>query len=313
MHRSNIFSAKFLPHGDNRIVSCSGNGSVLYSDLDSLQLNLEEGTLTGGSYRAPNDQANYFNCHTGTAYEVISVPSEPSSFMSCGEDGTVRFFDLRVVSKCNRQYCRENILVYAPTSITALSLAPISNSYLAVGCSDFIRIFDRRYLKLVEFPPVPESSTASPPSLNSFGSDFYSKAVKHFKIPNEDKRSYRVTSLVYSSNEQELLVSFSSEYLYLFDMTHSGVNADGTIVTKGRRRRRESPKVLRKLRLRGDWSDTGSSSSTFLDQQSSAISSFLSPSKRPRGSTAERSFRAISAAAQLWNHESHDGTAFTHA
>lgn len=257
LHRSNIFSAKFLPQGDNRIVSCSGNGSVLYTDLESVPLTLEEETLTGGSYRASVEQANYFSCHNGTTYEVIPIPSEPNSFLSCGEDGTVRFFDLRIVSKCNRQYCRENILVYSPTSVSALSLSPISYNYLAVGCSDFIRIFDRRFMKLVEFP-APELSSPTPPaSLSSFGADYYSKAVKLFKIPSEEKRSYRVTSLVYSPNEQELLASFSSEYLYLFDMSHDGTMEVGTVAVKGRRRRRDSPKVLRKLRLRGDWSDTG--------------------------------------------------------
>lgn len=256
-HRSNIFSAKFLPHGDNRIVSCSGNGSVLYTDLENVPLTLESDTLTGGSYRASNEQTNHFNCHTGTAYEVVPIPCEPNSFLSCGEDGTVRFFDLRIASKCNRQYCRENILVYSPTSVSALSLSPVSHNYLAVGCSDFIRIFDRRFMKLAEFP-LPDASSPTPPaSLSSFGADYYSKAVKLFKIPSEEKRSYRVTSLVYSSNEQELLVSFSSEYLYLFDMSHAGVMEDGSAAVKGRRRRRESPKVLRKLRLRGDWSDTG--------------------------------------------------------
>jgi DDB1- and CUL4-associated factor 6 len=258
VHRSNIFSAKFLPQGDNRVVSCSGNGSVLYTDLDTVPLTREENTdvLVGGSYRASNEEANYFNCHTGTAYEVITIPCESNCFMSCGEDGTVRFFDLRIVSKCHRQYCRENILVYAPTSVTALSLSPISNNYLAVGCADFIRILDRRFLKLVEFPAV-DVNVATPPSLNSYGTDYYTNAVKLFKIPTDEKRSYRVTSLNYSRNEQELLVSFSSEYLYLFDMTKDGVTPDGNVVTKGRRRRRESPKVLRKLRLRGDWSDTG--------------------------------------------------------
>lgn len=259
VHRSNIFSAKFLPHGDSRIISCSGNGSVLFTDLESVPLTREAesgDTLIGGSYRASNEQANFFSCHTGTAYEVIAVPCEPNSFMSCGEDGTVRFFDLRSVSKCNRQYCRENVLVYSPMSVTAMSLSPISNNYLAVGCSDFIRIFDRRFMKLAEFPAV-EAGNASPPSLSSLGVDYQTKAVKLFKIPSDDKRSYRVTSLVYSANEQELLVSFSSEYLYLFDMSKDGVTAEGTAVTKGRRRRRESPKVLRKLRLRGDWSDTG--------------------------------------------------------
>lgn len=259
VHRSNIFSAKFLPQSDNRIISCSGNGSVLFTDLESVPLTreIETGdTLIGGSYRAPNEQANFFNCHSGTAYEVVSVPCESNSFMSCGEDGTVRFFDLRLVSKCNRQYCRENILVYAPTSVTAMSLSPISNNYLAVGCSDFIRIFDRRFMKLAEFPAV-EAGNASPPSLSTFGADYHTKAVKLFKIPSDDKRSYRVTSLVYSPNEEELLVSFSSEYLYLFDMSKDGVTVDGATVIKGRRRRRDSPKVLRKLRLRGDWSDTG--------------------------------------------------------
>lgn len=257
VHRSNIFSAQFLPHGDNRIVSCAGNGSVLYTDLESVPLTEEEGVSVGGSYRASNDEANYFNCHTGTAYEVLTIPSEPNAFMSCGEDGTVRFFDLRIVSRCNRQYCRENILVFAPTPVSALSLAPISHNYLAVGCSDFVRIFDRRFMKLVEFPPHDITNAAPPASLSSYGSEHHTRAVKLFKVPTEDKRSYRVTSLVYSPNEQELLVSFSSEYLYLFDLTQDGIEQEGTPAVKGRRRRRESPKVLRKLRLRGDWSDTG--------------------------------------------------------
>lgn len=261
VHRSNIFSAKFLPQSDNRVVSCAGNGSVLYTDFEHVGLARESeasDALIGGSYRASNEQANYFNCHTGTAYEVIAVPSESNSFLSCGEDGTIRFFDLRSVSKCNRQYCRENILVFSPTSVTAMSLSPASNNYLAVGCSDFIRIFDRRFLKLAEFPATDPTSVPPPAALGSFGSEFHTTAVKLFKIPTDEKRSYRVTSLVYSQNEQELLVSFSSEYLYLFDMSQDGVTADGTTVVKGsRRRRRESPKVLRKLRLRGDWSDTG--------------------------------------------------------
>lgn len=258
VHRSNIFSAQFLPHGDNRIVSCAGNGSVLYTDLESVQLAEEDGVSVGGSYRASTDELNgYFNCHTGTAYEVLTIPSEPNAFMSCGDDGTIRFFDLRIVSRCNRQHCRENILVFAPTPVSTIALAPISHNYLAVGCSDYVRIFDRRFMKLAEFPSHDITSAATPAALNSFGSEHHTKAVKLFKIPTEDKRSYRVTSLVYSPNEQELLVSFSSEYLYLFDLTQDGMEQETTPTVKGRRRRRESPKVLRKLRLRGDWSDTG--------------------------------------------------------
>lgn len=41
-----------------------------------------------------------FNCHVGTTtYEVITIPNDPFTFLSCGEDGTVRWFDLRVKSR----------------------------------------------------------------------------------------------------------------------------------------------------------------------------------------------------------------------
>lgn len=305
VHRSNIFSAKFLPQSDNRIISCSGNGSVIYTDLDSVPLTVSDTeTLVGGSYRASNEEANYFNCHTGTAYEVVTIPSDSNSFMSCGEDGTVRFYDLRIVSKCNRQYCRENILVYAPTSVTAMSLSPISHNYLAVGCSDYIRIFDRRFMKLAEFPATDPTNATPPSSLNSFGAEYHTKAVKMFKIPLEEKRTYRVTSLVYSPNEQELLASFSSEYLYLFDMSHDGVEVDGATVVKGRRRRRESPKVLRKLRLRGDWSDTGTSINSSRLRFDRGLFA-----NRTRSPSIERGVRAIKAPTQLRTHESNDRTA----
>lgn len=259
VHRSNIFSAKFLPHSNVEVVSCAGNGSVLYTDLSTIPMCVKTGSpaLVGGSYRASNENLSFFNCHNGkTAYEVITIPSEPNSFMSCGEDGTIRFYDLRIVSRCTVEHCRENILVYSPVAITSMSLSPISNTYLAVGCADFVRIFDRRYLKLVELP-APDPENPIPPTISSFGADYHTKALKLFKIPTEEKRSYRVTSLNYSQDEKELLVNFSSEYLYLFDVTQDGVTASGSTVEKSKRRRRESPKVLRKLRLRGDWSDTG--------------------------------------------------------
>lgn len=76
-HHSGVFI------DDRGIVSCSGDGIVLYTEL----------TILG-------DNMNYFNCHsTGTTYEVLTVPSERNSFMSCGEDGTVRLYDLRQISR----------------------------------------------------------------------------------------------------------------------------------------------------------------------------------------------------------------------
>ena len=36
-----------------------------------------------------------FTCHSTTTYEILTVAGDPNSFLSCGEDGTVRWFDLR--------------------------------------------------------------------------------------------------------------------------------------------------------------------------------------------------------------------------
>lgn len=49
-----------------------------------------------------NPQATYYNqftCHSGTTYEVITIPNDPHTFLSCGEDGNVRWFDLRTKTR----------------------------------------------------------------------------------------------------------------------------------------------------------------------------------------------------------------------
>ena len=79
-HRANIFAAKFLPEtGDNKIVSCAGDGTLLYTDI----------------LREEDTASCQFNCHAGTVYDTITIPGDPNTFLSCGEDGTVRWFDLR--------------------------------------------------------------------------------------------------------------------------------------------------------------------------------------------------------------------------
>lgn len=88
-HRANIFSAKFLPQtGDRGIVSCSGDGVVLYTELTTAA-SVKYSQKTHGSnspHRHGSDandvNLNYFNCHSsGTTYEVLTVPTEPNSFM----------------------------------------------------------------------------------------------------------------------------------------------------------------------------------------------------------------------------------------
>ncbi|XP_014599725.1 PREDICTED: DDB1- and CUL4-associated factor 6-like isoform X1 [Polistes canadensis] len=232
-HRANIFSAKFLPNnGDHRIVSCSGDGIILYTDL----------------MRRTETFHNQFACHSGTTYEVATIPGEPHSFLSCGEDGTVRWFDLRVKEKCNVARCREDVLISCQRAVTALSVNPVMPHQIAIGCSDStVRTFDRRMLGTQATGWTDSSGSVRP--------------LCSFTVPEFDGNSYRITSLSYSPDGQDVLVSYSSDHLYLFSMKdQSNVHLRKDIQMgkgKGKKHPLRSPQPVRRLRLRGDWSDTG--------------------------------------------------------
>lgn len=198
-------------------------------------------------------------------------------FRSCGEDGTVRLFDLRQISSCHKTCCKDNILILSPSAVTAMCLSPLSNNYIAIGryvlsritqiapnTHDFllnsssdsiIRIYDRRFLALVDF-----SVPGSP-------SEKHTVPVKAFTIPSYEKRPFRVTSVNFSADECELLVSYSSDHLYLFNVMKDGIDIKLSMTDSkvkrppktdaNTRQDSSSPPPVRRLRLRGDWSDTG--------------------------------------------------------
>ncbi|XP_046902947.1 DDB1- and CUL4-associated factor 6-like isoform X1 [Hypomesus transpacificus] len=92
-HRANIFSAKFMPQtSDQQIISCSGDGIIYYTHTE----------------KSPDiNRLCQFTCHYGTAYEIMTVPNDPYTFLSCGEDGTVRWFDLRMKTSCTKEDCKD--------------------------------------------------------------------------------------------------------------------------------------------------------------------------------------------------------------
>ena len=103
-HKSNIFSAKFLPDSsDAKIVSCSGDGMILYTDLE----------------RVAETQECVFSCHTSPAYEILTVPGDRNTFLSCGEDCTVRWFDLRTKEKCRKPHCADVSCSFPRVSLNA--------------------------------------------------------------------------------------------------------------------------------------------------------------------------------------------------
>ncbi|XP_022087579.1 DDB1- and CUL4-associated factor 6-like isoform X2 [Acanthaster planci] len=242
-HRANIFSAKFMPMcNDSQIVSCSGDGQIAFNDVEN----------------SAHHGEHMFNCHYGTAYEVVTVPNDPYTFLSCGEDGTVRWFDLRIKNKCTKEECREDVLINCRRAVTSLAINPIMPYHLGVGCSDSsVRVFDRRMLGT--------RSTG-----NYSGRGVQGMFCRFCPSHLQNKYS-RPTSLQYSTAGNEILVSYSSDYIYLFGADKSkketvweqqeglseislGASGGSAIPDVD-----ENPVVnpIKRLRLRGDWSDTG--------------------------------------------------------
>uniref|UniRef100_A0A8C4YZ42 Ddb1 and cul4 associated factor 6 n=1 Tax=Gadus morhua TaxID=8049 RepID=A0A8C4YZ42_GADMO len=227
-HRANIFSAKFMPHtNDQEIISCSGDGIIYYTHTEkSLELNRQ----------------CQFSCHYGTAYEIMTVPNDPYTFLSCGEDGTVRWFDLRTKTSCTKEDCKDDILINCRRAATSISISPLVPYYLAVGCSDSsVRIYDRRML-------------GTRATGNYMGRGTTGMCVR-FVPAHLSNKSCRVTSLCYSGDSKEVLVSYSSDYIYLFDPVDDQARQLKGPSDERREEVRQPP--VKRLRLRGDWSDTG--------------------------------------------------------
>ncbi|XP_056280695.1 DDB1- and CUL4-associated factor 6 isoform X5 [Pseudoliparis swirei] len=227
-HRANIFSAKFMPHtNDQEIISCSGDGVIYYTNTE----------------KSPeHNKQCQFTCHYGTAYEIMTVPNDPYTFLSCGEDGTVRWFDLRTKTSCTKEDCKDDILINCRRAATSISISPLVPYYLAVGCSDSsVRIYDRRML-------------GTRTTGNYMGRGMTGMCVR-FVPAHLSNKSCRVTSLCYSEDGKEVLVSYSSDYIYLFDPKDDQARELKGPSEERREELRQPP--VKRLRLRGDWSDTG--------------------------------------------------------
>ncbi|KAJ8003901.1 hypothetical protein DPEC_G00153210 [Dallia pectoralis] len=227
-HQSNIFSAKFMPQtNDSMIVSAAADGKIFLT-------NVERGSNT--------DPVLQYHCHNGAAYEILTVSTDPHSFLSCGEDGTIRWFDVRVSPGCWQTNCKKDILIDCRRAVTAMSISPVESFYLAAGCSDSsVRIYDRRMLGTI--------ATGC-----QTGSGVEGMCVR-FVPRHLANKSCRVTSLTYSMDGRQVLASYTSEYLYLFDPKDDRGRELKGPSQETKDEQKEPPQ--KRLRLRGDWSDTG--------------------------------------------------------
>lgn len=302
-HLGNIFSAQFIP-GDTLLVSCSSEGPVIVHDINSTD---------------PSQGLFSFNCHSSTIYEVVPLKDDDKVFISCGDDKTVRLFDMRCHKSCSRPgTCPHPALIRNSHAMTTLSIHPTNSNLLLVGRADGMGlVYDRRKL------PNPANfsrekahqeylanrqvqldnnefrgSSSSQESTSSTISSYkylhpLDGVVSQFTVPDMQERC-RLTSLCYSPNGQQVLASYSQDYIYLFnhdnssnieliqtlpkkvspnftdinsqedgnkrgeDNSNTSSNNDNnnTGSTNSERPNRFTTRTPR-IRVRGDWSDTG--------------------------------------------------------
>ena len=240
-----------------KVVSCSSAGDIYLSDI-------KEPTLV--------NSLNRYQCHGDkTAYELRTFEREPSLFMSCGQDGTCKLFDIRLHSGCNKPYCNDHTLLKLPTGITAIALNPLVPYHLVcAGLDGLVRFYDRRMLSIGSSEVPENQSLLSALKGNSINGLFaaYTPQSEISAIPTNTLNSKRITSLQYDCSGAHVLVSYQSDNIYLLDwrqLTDKKQNADddsnkeccSQIVE-------EVPSTSsmfgRKIRIHTDWSDTGPNS-----------------------------------------------------
>lgn len=310
-HRANIFSAQFMPFtSDTKITSCSSSGSIIVTDVNSPE--------TSGTC--------LFECHKYTCYEVAPIHDQPNVFMSCSEDKTIRLFDLRTTQSCLSPNCQKNILIRGGYSTTTISINPTNPEQFLVGRSDGIGVlFDRRKISKDsdlsysknefsnhDYDEVARkrkntytltgdnSSIDHNRSANSNNNNNKNRvrrlnhpahgAVAKFTVPGFTD-THRFTSLCFSPDGREVLASYSSDYIYLFNVDRSsnitlnkridrlngahqstetrsgGSGGRGDDDGDDDKQKQDPAKTAahselqrRTFRVRGDWSDTGPNS-----------------------------------------------------
>jgi len=97
----------------------------------------------------------------------------------------------------------QDVIIACQRPVTALAVNSCLPYQLAVGCADStVRIYDRRMLVTKANAKQTNAALSLPP----------------LTVPTFKDRSYRITSLCFSPEGEDILVSYSSDHLYLFNV-----------------------------------------------------------------------------------------------
>ncbi|CAI5509759.1 unnamed protein product [Closterium sp. Naga37s-1] len=211
-HENNVFQARALPHTGNRtVVSCAADGQVRCSILKE-----------GGSV-----DTKRLARHRGRAHKLAVDPTTPHCFLSCGEDGVVRHFDLRQDRPSTKLLTCQLMRSQRALGLNAIVVNPLRPHLFAVGGADeFARLYDIRRLMPVEASSLPPSDRP----LDTFAPDHLIHNTRDYISP-----TVHITCVAFSTSD-ELLASYNDELIYLFLPLH-GLGSDPLSAPAAARRR----------------------------------------------------------------------------
>ena len=191
----------------------------------------------------------------------------------------------------------QDVLYSLPCSVTCMAVHPVCPYYIGLGLGNgTTAVMDRRMSRIHHHNGV--VSTLNPEQLT------HSATYRNYQLSQDETKPFKITCIQFNETGSELLVSYSEDYLYLFNSSLMGCTGNSTEVSRplylsqcmgmtGKRRRSRSrsfrkqsssisPSLpsnsllnsaiqdfnppLKKLRLRGDWSDTGPESRPQMEE-----------------------------------------------
>lgn len=205
-HRGNIFSVKFFPQTEDRIIASGAADRNVYIHDISHSSRIHE-----------------FSCE-GRVKQLVASSSMPHHLWCASEDGMVREFDIRAPPEsCSRVII--DLTKSCGTKIECKSLAICGPQphLLAVGANDpFLRLYDRRMLRTNSTTDTSASNGSRlPPDGGLDGCVSYFSPGHIFHKQREYRMCLRylcLTSVMFSPRGDEVLVNMGGEQVYLFDI-----------------------------------------------------------------------------------------------
>ncbi|XP_060859889.1 WD and tetratricopeptide repeats protein 1-like [Metopolophium dirhodum] len=238
LHNHGIFSVKFIPGYNDDLVA---TGSA---DWSSHTYNVTTG-----------QKLSSCTCSQGKINRLAVANDSPSLYWCASEDGCISQHDLRMGHECPTDKSKTTLVtIYddlgKKIKTKCLDINQLRTEQLAVGaCDQYVRLYDRRMIQSLSSFDVKHPSKY----VSLYGGNNVNNALQYF-VPghihsndNEPKKKkiYVISYLTFSPDGQELLVNYSCDYVYLYNLVNRADNAFFNI-----------PKVMKVPRENGEGSST---------------------------------------------------------